>query len=213
MRWQVEIDPFCLRILAARWPLVKRYGDVRAVAGPDLEPVDVIIGGFPCQDISIANTGPDAGLGLDGARSGLWRDFARVLSEARPRWVWLSRIAPNSLIEDWIACSPTLPDSGSMRNGQLFARPKWGPGIGESECPFVPTPTATDYKGGMVDPSRVSQFRHWVTTLTGLPYPHPSAVEGLMGFPIGWTELTRSETPSCQPSRAGSRNGSKLRKA
>jgi DNA (cytosine-5)-methyltransferase 1 len=88
VKWQVEIDPFCRRVLAKHWPQVRRYEDVRTV-GAELEPVDVITGGFPCQDISVANTSASGGTGLDGDRSGLWREFARIVGELRPRYVLL----------------------------------------------------------------------------------------------------------------------------
>jgi DNA (cytosine-5)-methyltransferase 1 len=81
--WQVEIDRFCNRVLEVRWPMgVKRYGDIREVDPAALEPVDAIVGGFPCQDLSIA--GRRAGLG--GERSGLWWEFHRILAGIRPRW-------------------------------------------------------------------------------------------------------------------------------
>jgi DNA (cytosine-5)-methyltransferase 1 len=68
-----EIDPFCRRVLAKHWPGVPCYEDVRALtaqslSGDGIGPVDVIAGGFPCQDVSFA--GKRAG--LEGARSGLW---------------------------------------------------------------------------------------------------------------------------------------------
>ena len=53
-RWQIEIDDFCCKILAKHWPEVRRYGDIRDVTGDELEPVDVLCGGFPCQDVSQA---------------------------------------------------------------------------------------------------------------------------------------------------------------
>lgn len=80
--WQVESDPFCQRILAKHWPEAERFDDVRAV-GAELRRVDLICGGFPCQDLSPAGTRE----GLAGERSGLWREFARVVSAVRPRWV------------------------------------------------------------------------------------------------------------------------------
>jgi DNA (cytosine-5)-methyltransferase 1 len=86
IKWQVEIDPFCRAVLAKHWPDVRRYEDVRTV-GPELERVDVLCGGFPCQDISVAHTGPGAGAGLDGVRSGLWREYARIVRELRPSYV------------------------------------------------------------------------------------------------------------------------------
>lgn len=88
VRWQVERDEFCRRVLAKHWPDVRRYDDVCTV-GADLERVDVICGGFPCQDVSSA--GKRAGLA--GARSGLWREFARVVGVIRPRWVVVENVA------------------------------------------------------------------------------------------------------------------------
>jgi len=82
-RWQVEIDPFCRKVLAKHWPNVRRYKDVREVGKHNLEAVDVICGGFPCQDISLA--GQRAG--LEGRRSTLWTEFARTIGEIKPQWV------------------------------------------------------------------------------------------------------------------------------
>lgn len=78
--WQVEIDPWCRRILARHFPKAERFADVRKCGSINLPPVDVIAGGFPCQDTS--NIGKRAG--LDGDRSGLWRDFCRIIGELRP---------------------------------------------------------------------------------------------------------------------------------
>src|SRR5690606_18615786 len=83
VRWQVEIDDYCRRVLAKHWPEVTRYADIRDVGAHNLEPVDLIAGGFPCQDISFAGKGA----GINGERSGLWREFARVVRELRPRYV------------------------------------------------------------------------------------------------------------------------------
>lgn len=88
IRWQVEIDPYCRRVLAKHWPTVARYEDVREVGGHNLERVDVIVGGFPCQDISIAGKGA----GIDGARSGLWREYARLIGELRPRYAVVENV-------------------------------------------------------------------------------------------------------------------------
>ncbi len=88
IRFQVEIDPFCLAVLAKHWPGVRRYEDVRTV-GSELERVDVICGGFPCQDISFAGDGA----GLDGERSGLWREIKRLVGELRPQFVIVENVA------------------------------------------------------------------------------------------------------------------------
>lgn len=89
IRWMVEIDPFCRRVLAKHWPDVTRYEDVHDVGAHNLEPVDVICGGFPCQDISYA--GP--GAGIAGERSGLWWEFARIVREMEPSYVLVENVA------------------------------------------------------------------------------------------------------------------------
>lgn len=81
-KWQVEIDPFCQKVLAKHWPNVRRHDDVRTFPPEGDWSVDVICGGFPCQDISYAGRGE----GIDGERSGLWREYARVLRLLRPRF-------------------------------------------------------------------------------------------------------------------------------
>ena len=87
--WQVERDPFCRSVLERHWPNAKRFDDVRTVGATNLEPVDVICGGFPCQDISYAGKG----LGLAGERSGLWYEFARIVGEMGPRFVVVENVA------------------------------------------------------------------------------------------------------------------------
>ncbi len=88
-----EIEPFPRRVLAKHWPEVPCYDDVRTLTADRLRAdgvsVDVICGGFPCQDISIAG----AGAGLDGERSGLWREYARLVGEVRPRYVIVENVA------------------------------------------------------------------------------------------------------------------------
>ncbi len=86
--WQVEINPYCRAVLAKHWPEVRRYEDVRLVRGADLAPVDVICGGFPCQDISSAG----AKAGIAGPRSGLWQEFRRLVGEAGPRYVVVENV-------------------------------------------------------------------------------------------------------------------------
>ncbi len=88
-----EIDPFCRRVLAKHWPEVPCYEDVRELTGARLAAdgiaVDVICGGFPCQDISFAG---DRG-GMEGERSGLWGEYARIVGEIRPKFVIVENVA------------------------------------------------------------------------------------------------------------------------
>jgi DNA (cytosine-5)-methyltransferase 1 len=75
--WQVEIDPKCHEVLARTWPDATRYFDVCTVNGADLEPVDVIGGGSPCTDLSVAGRRA----GLEGSESGLWWEMHRIIKE------------------------------------------------------------------------------------------------------------------------------------
>ena len=87
--WQVEQDEYATRILSRHWPDARRYSDVREVGAHNLERIDVLCGGFPCQDISTA--GKQAG--LDGEKSGLWSEFARLIGELRPRYAVMENVA------------------------------------------------------------------------------------------------------------------------
>ena len=66
--WASEIEPFAIRVTTKRLPKMQHYGDVSGISGTDLEPVDIITFGSPCQDLSIAGKR----IGLDGSRSGLF---------------------------------------------------------------------------------------------------------------------------------------------
>jgi len=87
--WQVEKEPFARRVLAKHWPTVERFEDVCIVGRHCLAPVDIICGGFPCQDISFAGKGA----GLAGERSGLWREYARLVRELGPRIVIVENVS------------------------------------------------------------------------------------------------------------------------
>lgn len=79
-RWQVEIDPQCRRVLERHWPGVTRHEDVRECGKRNLERVDVICFGFPCQDLSVAGKRE----GLKGGRSGLYFEAMRIVRELQP---------------------------------------------------------------------------------------------------------------------------------
>ncbi len=87
--WQVEQDSFCQKVLKKHWPNSKIYNDVRDITRDNVEPVDMLIGGFPCQDISLAGKGE----GLDGKKSGLWWEMHRIIRELRPRVVVMENVA------------------------------------------------------------------------------------------------------------------------
>ena len=90
-----EIEPFPRKVLAKHWPEVPCYEDVRtltadALARDGITKIDVITGGFPCQDLSVA--GKRAGLG-EGTRSGLWSEIVRLIGELRPGYLIVENVA------------------------------------------------------------------------------------------------------------------------
>ena len=90
-KWQIEIDPYATKVLEKHWPKVRRYGDIATVGGGELERVDLICGGYPCQPFSIA-----------GRRRGqadsrhLWPEMFRLIRDLRPRFALLENV-PNHL--------------------------------------------------------------------------------------------------------------------
>ena len=84
-----EIEEFPRRVLAKHWPHVPIHHDVRELRAEHVGAVEVICGGFPCQDISVAGKGA----GLAGERSGLWVEYARLVGEIRPRYVIVENVA------------------------------------------------------------------------------------------------------------------------
>lgn len=87
--WQVEIDPFCRAVLDRHWPDVPKYSDIKDCGRHNLGRADWIVGGFPGQDISVAGLGS----GLAGERSGLWREFRRIVGELGPSGVLVENVA------------------------------------------------------------------------------------------------------------------------
>src|SRR4051812_31309677 len=82
--WQVELDRTARSVLSRHWPDVERpVDDVRKASRKNLARPDVLVGGFPCQDLSVAGKGA----GLAGDRSGLWWEMLRVVRELKPRTV------------------------------------------------------------------------------------------------------------------------------
>jgi DNA (cytosine-5)-methyltransferase 1 len=86
---QVEIDPFCLKVLTKHWPNVPKFGDIRELTGKELPEADLWCGGFPCTNISNAGNME----GITGEESKLWFDFSRLFRVARPRFVVVENVA------------------------------------------------------------------------------------------------------------------------
>lgn len=90
---QCEIDSFCIAVLEKHWPKVWRHHDIRTLTGELVREhcgrIGLVCGGFPCQDISNAGKGA----GIDGSRSGLWREMLRLVREVRPDWVIVENVS------------------------------------------------------------------------------------------------------------------------
>ena len=85
-----EVDKKCQAVLKKHWPDVPMFDDVSNLKGKDIEEkIDVICGGFPCQDISLAGKGA----GLAGKRSGLWSEFHRLIKEIRPKYAIIENVS------------------------------------------------------------------------------------------------------------------------
>lgn len=109
--WQVEINPKSRAVLRRHWPGVPLHEDVTKVGRNELGAVDLICGGFPCQDISSARNRYSP-RGIDGEQSGLWRAFRRIVEELCPRWVVVENVGVRSR---W------LPDVRSDLSGLGYA--------------------------------------------------------------------------------------------
>ena len=105
VKWQVEIDPYCLKVLEKHWPHVRRYTDIKTIDWSTVEPVDLVCGGFPCQPVSVA-----------GKRKGtsderwLWPEFVRCFSLLRPHYVLIENVPGLLTANDGLAFAEVLRD-------------------------------------------------------------------------------------------------------
>jgi site-specific DNA-cytosine methylase len=153
--WQVEIDPWCRKVLAKNFPVAERYADVRECGRHNLKPVDVIVGGFPCQDIS--NAGLRAG--IEGERSGLWADYSRIIGELKDLVSCSLRTSQLCLDGELSEFCATLPRSGMTRSGKLWGLTHSGLPSIESESGYWHTPTTRDWKGQSGRGNRIRRGR------------------------------------------------------
>jgi DNA (cytosine-5)-methyltransferase 1 len=87
-----EINPFCRKILTRHWPSVPIFPDITIIHKEDLKAlprIDLIAGGFPCQDISVAGKRK----GITAKRSGLWQEYKRLINEIRPKYAIIENVA------------------------------------------------------------------------------------------------------------------------
>lgn len=115
--WLAEIDPAARRVLAVRWPDVPLYGDVTAIDWSAVPPVDILAGGTPCQDLSIA--GQRAGM-AEGTRSGLWAAMRDAIAALEPAYVIWENV---NGCRSATATSALESDPGCVGAGDLAGQP------------------------------------------------------------------------------------------
>jgi DNA (cytosine-5)-methyltransferase 1 len=109
--WSSEINQPVAELFASHWPDAPNLGDITAIDWHDVEPIDILIGGFPCQDVSTA--GKKAGL-KPGTRSGLWSHMAQAIDALQPEWVVIENV--RGLLSATATRPPTQGDPNDERN-------------------------------------------------------------------------------------------------
>ena len=223
--WQVEREPYAARVLEKHWPNVRRHDDVCTFPPEEGNwAVDLICGGFPCQDISVAGKGQ--ALPVSGPVFGT-RCTGSLASYDRDTSSW--KTSQRCFLEGWIPYSQTFPRSGMTRNGTLFRLVPLVPRTGGNGSGLWPTPDTGESLSGhgrrgisrnprhQSANSLEARVRQWPTPTVqdasnnGGPSQsqrntpplnsvaggalNPQWVEWLMGFPIGWTDCEDSATP------------------
>jgi DNA (cytosine-5)-methyltransferase 1 len=103
-----EIDPYCQEVLKKNYPDVEIFDDIEKLDGYKFKNIDMVVGGFPCQDISTANY---KGEGINGKRSGLWSEMCRIIGEVRPKVAFVENV-PNISIRGGVRVVGDLTEIG-----------------------------------------------------------------------------------------------------
>lgn len=216
VKWQVEIDPFCRRVLEKHWPHVRRYEDVRCLNGwsESMSSAEV----FPARTSVSLAMAPGLPESVQGSGGQWFIPFAWFDPTTRSWRTWQL-----CFLAGWAMFSETWPKSGMTRNGIAY-RPAEEWDTSEREFSLWPTLCARDYRSGAA-PTRTALMRRVSSRGNDLPaflrllipdksgLIDPSWAEEYMGFPAEWTALDRSATASSRKSRSGSSSASKTRKA
>jgi DNA (cytosine-5)-methyltransferase 1 len=185
--WQVEQNEYCRAVLARHWPGAVRYDDVRDIGISSVSPVDLLCGGFPCVDLSVAGKGA----GLEGAKSGLFWEMARIVREIQPRlWIMenvpaiafrglgdvLGEVARLGYAARWGVLS--AEDVGAPHLRRRWFCVAWRPGeVGHSESVYrhaggdhrTEGPGQVSEFGSPDRPAEVAHSRRWSVQLCGEP--------------------------------------------
>lgn len=121
--WTCEIDPFCNAVSAKHFPNAKQYKNIYDLKNPEY--VDIISGGFPCQDISISQQSKGGAKGIKGERSGLWKEYARIVREIKPKYIIFEN-SPMLAIRGFEQILCDLAEIGYDAEWTNFFSTQWG---------------------------------------------------------------------------------------
>jgi len=120
-----EIEKYSIKVALENYPDTIELGDINLINASDLPQIDLLIGGSPCQDLSLAKTN---GKGLEGAKSGLFWQYIRLLKETNPKWFLLENVAMKKeweiIITDAMGVEPIIINS-RLLSGQNRVRYYW----------------------------------------------------------------------------------------
>lgn len=195
----VERDAYAAQVLAQRqndgilapFPI---WSQIESFDGkPWRGIVDVVSGGFPCQDISVAGKGA----GITGDRSGLWSEMARIIGEVRPRFAFIEN-SPALVNRGLDRVLADLAEMGFDAEWGCLDRTTSAPITAASGVGLWPTPCHGSNKwGGTFQEVGGSQNKLRGTPI-GKLYVNPDFWESLMGWPIGWTGIAPLATDKTQ---------------
>lgn len=203
-----EWNEFGQRILNYYWPKAECYGDITKTDFTIWRGrIDVLSGGFPCQDASIAKQDGNGQQGLQGKRTGLFFEMVRAIEEIRPKYIIAENVANilktngGKTLQQY---SPNYPDWGIMQNGEFVVRQKSvHPTTGQG-CIWLLTPTASDYmRANLSFPMWERRKHRSAGSLSEQLYRLFGAVCGrvnhqfyawMMGYPLNYTKKALKPT-------------------
>lgn len=190
--WQVEIDPFCRKVLEKHWPSAQRWSDIREFNESMSSVADFHAKTFPWlgQAPDLPESVRDSG--------GRWCAPFAWYDQSTQLW----RTWQRCLVEGWARFLGTWPRAGITRNGIAYQRQPLVLFTSVTEFsslrPNLPTPTACDHKGSgrlRLERGPNNNLRDYFKIHYRFLYPPARVAEFLMGYPIDHTALRESETP------------------
>lgn len=187
--WSCEYEDYQANIIKKNFGEEHEINrDIKTYSKPTF--VDIISGGFPCQDISIAGKG----VGIVGERSGLWNEMFRIIREIRPKYIIIEN-SPMLLVRGFERVLCNLSEIGYDAEWQCLSGTDFGIQQGRERLYCIAYPPTKSTANGACknryfgSPTYRGNIHEYIRDgEQDSQYPHPDLLESLMGFPIGWTE-------------------------